>query len=87
LVPHGGDDDRVLIALVKVRLDGFKLLEVVRDKRIETPVVFLTGRPGSAFEAKALRLGAVDYVTKPIDREVLLRRLANALRARARAPR
>jgi len=64
-------------------LDGFKLLEVVRDKHIETPVVFITGRAGNGSEAKALRLGAVDYVTKPIDREVLLRRLANALRAGA----
>jgi DNA-binding response OmpR family regulator len=68
-------------------LDGFKLLGVVRDKRIATPVVFLTGRPRAASEAKALRLGAADYATKPIDREVLLRRLANALRAKAGAPR
>jgi CheY-like chemotaxis protein len=77
--------DLILSDIVMPLLDGFKLLEVVRDKRIETPVVFLTGRPGSGAEAKALRLGAVDYVTKPIDREVLLRRLANALRARAGA--
>jgi DNA-binding SARP family transcriptional activator len=75
--------DLILSDIVMPLLDGFKLLEVVRDKRIETPVVFLTGRPGSASEAKALRLGAVDYVTKPIDREVLLRRLANALRVKA----
>jgi DNA-binding SARP family transcriptional activator len=79
--------DLILSDIVMPLLDGFKLLEVVRDKRLETPVVFLTGRPGSASEAKALRLGAVDYVTKPIVREVLLRRLANALRARTGAPR
>jgi DNA-binding response OmpR family regulator len=66
-------------------LDGFQLLEIIRDKRIETPVVFLTGRTGSASEARARELGAVDYITKPIDREVLLRRLAHALRARTRA--
>lgn len=79
--------DLILSDIVMPLLDGFKLLEVVRDKRIESPVVFLTGRPGSASEAEALRLGAVDYVTKPIDREVLLRRLANALRARTGTPR
>jgi DNA-binding SARP family transcriptional activator len=79
--------DLILSDIVMPLLDGFKLLEVVRDKRIETPVVFLTGRSGRASEAKALGLGAVDYVTKPIDREVLLRRLANALRARAGPPR
>jgi DNA-binding SARP family transcriptional activator len=79
--------DVILADIVMPLLDGFKLLEVVRDKRIETPVVFLTGRPCGASEAKALRLGAVDYVAKPIDREILLRRLANALRAKAGAPR
>lgn len=79
--------DLILSDIVMPLLDGFKLLEVVRDKRIETPVVFITGRPNSGSEAKALRLGAVDYVTKPIDREVLLRRLANAIRARVGAAR
>jgi DNA-binding response OmpR family regulator len=49
-------------------------------------VVFLTGRTGSASEARARELGAVDYITKPIHREVLLQRLADALRGRTRAP-
>jgi DNA-binding SARP family transcriptional activator len=79
--------DLILSDIVMPLLDGFKLLEVVRDKRIESPVVFLTGSTGSASEATALQLGAVDYITKPIDREVLLGRLANALRARPGAPR
>ena len=79
--------DLILSDIVMPLLDGFKLLEVVRDKRIEAPVVFITGRAGSASEATALQLGAADYITKPIDREVLLPRLANALRARIGAPR
>ena len=77
--------DLILSDIVMPVLDGLQLLEIIRDKRIETPVVFLTGRTGSASEARARELGAVDYITKPIDREVLLRRLANALRARTRA--
>jgi DNA-binding response OmpR family regulator len=78
--------DLILSDIMMPVLDGLQLLEIVRDKRIETPVVFLTGRTGSASEARARQLGAVDYITKPIDREVLLRRLASALRARTRAP-
>ena len=79
--------DLILSDIMMPVLDGLQLLEIVRDKRIETPVVFLTGRTGSASEAKARELGAVDYITKPIDREVLLLRLADARRGRARAPR
>jgi CheY-like chemotaxis protein len=78
--------DLILSDIMMPVLDGLQLLEIVRDKRIETPVVFLTGRTGSASEARARQLGAVDYITKPIDREVLLRRLASALQARTRAP-
>jgi DNA-binding SARP family transcriptional activator len=77
--------DLILSDIVMPLVDGLKLLEVVRDKRIETPVVFLTARPDSASEADALQLGAMDYITKPINREILLRRLANALRARTGA--
>jgi DNA-binding SARP family transcriptional activator len=78
--------DLILSDVVMPLLDGFKLLEVIREKRIQTPVVFLTGHPGSVSEVEALRLGATDYVTKPIDRDVLLQRLAKALRGRAGSP-
>jgi DNA-binding SARP family transcriptional activator len=79
--------DLILSDIVMPLLDGPKLLEVVRDKRLETPVVFLTGQMGSVSEAEALQRGAVDYITKPIGREILLQRLANALRARLGASR
>lgn len=78
--------DLILSDIMMPVLDGLQLLEIVRDRRIDTPVVFLTGRTGSASEATARQLGAVDYITKPIDPEVLLRRLASALRARTRTP-
>jgi DNA-binding response OmpR family regulator len=78
--------DLILSDILMPVLDGFQLLEIVRHKRIETPVVFLTGRMGSASEARARELGAVDYITKPIHREVLLQRLARVLRTRSRAP-
>ena len=78
--------DLILSDIVMPVLDGLRLLEVVRERRIETPVVFLTGRRGSASEATARQLGAVDYITKPIDREVLLQSLAKALQPRPGRP-
>ena len=78
--------DLILSDIVMPVLDGLRLLEVVRELRIETPVVFLTGRRGSASEATARQLGAVDYITKPIDREVLLQSLAKALQPRPGRP-
>lgn len=56
-------------------LDGFELAEIIRKTRLNahTPIIFLTGvYSDSASIFKGYMAGAVDYLTKPIKREVLL---------------
>ncbi len=60
-------------------LDGFKLLEMVNQKGITAPILFVTARTEEADEAKGLELGAVDYIKKPIKKEILLMRVKKAL--------
>jgi len=60
-------------------LDGFKLLEVKKQKGIETPVIFLTSRTSEEDEAKGLELGAEDYIKKPIQKDLLLLRIKKIL--------
>ena len=62
-------------------LDGFKLAEMKAKKGIDTPVIFLTALSGGEDEARGLRLGAADYLTKPIRKEVFLIRVARVLGA------
>jgi len=75
-----GTFDVVLADICMPFLDGVKLLEIVRDKRVGTPVVLMTGQGDAKLEASALAMGAADYITKPFDGRALLIRLSNALR-------
>jgi serine/threonine-protein kinase len=52
-------------------IDGLTLLSEIR-KEINVPVVMLTGSDRSALAVKAIRLGAFDYLTKPVDEQRLL---------------
>lgn len=63
-------------------MDGFKLLELINQKGIDTPVILVPGRTGSEDEVKGLGLGAVDYIRKPIDKDILLVRTRNILKKR-----
>ena len=73
--------DLILSDIALPRLDGLSLAEVVARKGLHTPVIFVTGQPGDELEIKGLELGAVDFIRKPIKKDVLLLRVRKALRA------
>ncbi len=77
--------DLILSDLNMPHLDGFKLMEMMTQKGIRTPAIFLTGNSAEQSEQKCLELGAVDFLTKPIKKEVLLLRVKAALEKGARA--
>jgi predicted GH43/DUF377 family glycosyl hydrolase/CheY-like chemotaxis protein len=53
-------------------LDGYQLLDFIKKHNIEVPVVFLTGHTSELEKQKGLNLGALDYISKPIDKNILL---------------
>ena len=62
---------------------GIDLLGYIKNKNITCPVVIVTGYPSMDTATEALRLGAFDYVIKPVRREVLLQIARVALRHKA----
>ena len=78
-----GRFDLVLSDIRMPLLDGLTLLDVVRDKRIGPAVILMTAYPEEAIESRVLELGAADFVTKPVQRPILLARIAKALRYRS----
>jgi len=64
-------------------MDGLGLLGVLRELRPNTPVVLMTAFGSIATAVRAMRAGALDYVTKPFTAEVLLLALERALERRA----
>jgi len=58
---------------------GTDLLKKIRATGVECPVVMITGYPNLETAAEAVRHGAFDYVPKPVNKETLLRFVAQAL--------
>ena len=57
------------LALIDIRIpnmDGFSLLNSIRDIRLQMPVVVITGYEDMDLALQALRLGAVDFLMKPV---------------------
>ena len=70
--------DLILLDIAMPDMDGFEtLLQLQNMNQSErTPIIYLTGLADAENEAYGLRLGAVDYIRKPVVKEVLLARLS-----------
>jgi two-component system nitrogen regulation response regulator NtrX len=62
--------------------DGLELLERLRERYPDLPVVMMSGRAGLADAVKATRLGAVNFLEKPLTPEGVLLALGGALELR-----
>jgi len=62
---------------------GLDLQAAMRRQNLMLPVIFLTGHATVASSVTAMKAGAVDFLTKPVKREVLLDALERALAADA----
>ncbi|MGW0998728.1 response regulator transcription factor [Streptomyces sp. NPDC002523] len=57
--------DIVVLDVMLPGADGFEILQLLRDRAIDVPVLFLTARDAVEDRVRGLRLGGDDYVTKP----------------------
>jgi two-component system alkaline phosphatase synthesis response regulator PhoP len=67
--------DLILLDVMLPELDGFEVSENIRLQNIETPILMLSARSGSADRVTGLKKGADDYLTKPFNLEELLLRV------------
>ncbi len=71
--------DLILSDIAMPNFDGYQLLEFIKENNIDIPVAFMTGYTSDEAEVKGLQMGAVDYIRKPIDKELLLVKLEKIL--------
>jgi two-component system alkaline phosphatase synthesis response regulator PhoP len=79
------DSDLIILDLMLPGFDGYRVIRMLRDDEIDTPILVLTARGEEADKVKGLRLGADDYVTKPFGAMELLARVDALLRRSRRA--
>lgn len=60
-------------------LDGLALQQRLAARGVELPIVFLTGRGDIPMSVRAMKAGALDFLTKPVDGDALLAAVRRAL--------
>jgi two-component system copper resistance phosphate regulon response regulator CusR len=58
--------DLVMLDLGLPDIDGLEVLRTLRERGSDVPVIVLTASTEASDRAEALRLGAVEYLTKPV---------------------
>jgi DNA-binding NtrC family response regulator len=75
-----GDWDLVVTDVKMPGLDGLEVLQRIKEKSAEIPVIMITAFATVEMSIQALRRGAYDMLTKPFEPEELIYRIKNALK-------
>ncbi|HEX3337571.1 MAG: response regulator [Pseudolabrys sp.] len=67
-----------IIDLVMSEIDGLNVQQALIDAGSERPIIFLTGQADISSSVKAMKAGAVDFLTKPVKRDALFSALTQA---------
>ena len=76
--------DLILLDILMPEMDGFETYRMLRqfedkERRPHIPVIFLTGEDSNEAERRGLKAGASDFIHKPFDRDVLIKRINNTI--------
>lgn len=72
------ENDNFNLALLDIMLpgiDGFELAKVMVKKHDDLPFIFLSAKSLKIDKLKGFKLGAIDYITKPVDEELLVAKI------------
>ena len=61
-------------------LNGLELQKLIGADRVDMPIIFITGHGDVPMTVQAMKAGAVEFLTKPFDDEVLLSAIRHALK-------
>ena len=79
--------DLILLDIMMPGLSGYDVCKILKDDVVtrDIPIIFLTAMTGTEDEKKGLELGAVDFITKPVNPPIVLARVATQLQVKASA--
>ncbi|MFT5336813.1 MAG: two-component system OmpR family response regulator [Sphingobacteriales bacterium] len=67
--------DLIVMDVMMPVMDGFTAAQKMRERKIKTPIIFLTARSQSEDILKGFEVGGDDYVNKPFEMEELVARI------------
>ena len=74
------DYSAIILDLMLPGIDGWRICEELRSRRVNTPILMLTARDAVRDRVRGLEIGADDYLPKPFDFEELLARVRALIR-------
>ena len=77
---HRGGIDLIVADIMMPRMDGYELLQTIREEGYSTPYLMLTAKESFDAKQQGFLLGTDDYMTKPFSSDELLWRIAALLR-------
>ena len=79
LISSENQPDLILLDIMMPGMDGYEVCKQIKQEESTSsiPVLFLTSMGQSEDETMGLEIGAVDYITKPINPPILLQRVRN----------
>ena len=72
--------DAILLDMDMPHIGGIDILQALHDRGLGIPVIVLTGVGDVELAVRAMKLGAFDYLTKPVDEDTLLKGLDDAIK-------
>ena len=76
------DYDLILMDVQMPEMDGFTATRMLRDHGLQTPIIALTANAMKGFEQELFDAGYTEYLTKPIDLDRFMSKLADLLKAK-----
>jgi FixJ family two-component response regulator len=64
-------------------LNGLELQKLIGSERVDMPIIFITGHGDVPMTVQAMKAGAVEFLTKPFDDEVLISAIRHAIKRSA----
>ncbi len=80
------EPDICVLDVMLPNIDGFALGRIIKVRRPEIPIIFLTAKSFTEDVLTGFEVGATDYVRKPFSIEELIVRIQNQLRLRMNTP-
>ena len=79
--------DLILLDIMMPGLSGYDVCKILKDAAAtrDIPIIFLTAMTATDDEKKGLELGAVDFITKPVNPPIVMARVATQLHVKAAA--
>lgn len=80
-------DGCIILDVVMPGMDGPAIQEELRRRAVDLPIIFLSGHATISVAVRTIKAGAIDFMTKPFSRTLLLGKVREILDTGARAER